>query len=108
MGVVNRIYVDFSVRDPEGRFYTAQLDRFNAPIDLGDRFIGTDLDEFEVECEILAIDYRAGQVYHRPVRPADVPGTYETPPQPGAPGRYRTIEAGGVTVPTIIPAAAFP
>lgn len=70
------IYVDFSVRDPAGRLYLASMDRFAGGVTLGDRFIGTDFEEFEVECEVLAIDHTAGRVYHRPVRPWEVPGTF--------------------------------
>ena len=69
------IYVDFSVRDPDGRFYVAQLDDFSAPPRLGDTFVGTDFDEFEVECRVVAILYDRRQVLHRPVDAAAVPGT---------------------------------
>lgn len=74
-----RIYVNFSTRDPEGRFYVARLSRFSDPVRLSQPFIGTDFDQFEVECVVLAIDYVHGRVYHRPVRPSEVPGTYEAP-----------------------------
>lgn len=69
------IYVDFSLRDPAGRLYVARKRQFTAGVALGDRFIGTDHDEFTVECEVLAIDHLAERIYHRPVRPWEVPGT---------------------------------
>ena len=69
------VYVDFSLRDPAGRLYLAAKGRFPDGVSLGDRFIGTDFDEFEVECEVLAIDHANGRIYHRPVRPWEVPGT---------------------------------
>lgn len=76
-----KVYVDFSRRDPAGRLYLANLDRLPMAA-LGQRFIGTDYDEFEVECEVLAIDHAAGDLYHRPVRPWEVPGTFTNWPLP--------------------------
>jgi hypothetical protein len=77
-----KVYIDFSLRDPEGRLYLASKDRFPSGVSLADRFIGTDFDEFEVECEVMAIDHATGRVFHRPVRPWEVPGTYERWPLP--------------------------
>lgn len=74
-----KIYVDFTVRDPDGRFYAARIDQFVSKPELGIRFIGTDLDEFEVECEVLAVFYDTGQVLIRPCDAAAVPGTAPLP-----------------------------
>lgn len=72
-----RIYVDFSVRSLNGRVYRARLKDFVERPALGSTFIGTDLDEFEVECRVLAADYASGVLYHRPVDATQVPGTIE-------------------------------
>lgn len=73
-----KIYVDFTIRDPEGRFFVASLRRFPTAPSLGDTFVATDHEEFDgIECQILAIDHEAGRVYHRPVDPRSVPGTIE-------------------------------
>ena len=77
MPVLPKIYVDFSTRDPKGRLYLARLSRFPQPVALFDRFIGTDFEDFEVECEVLAIDHVRGRVFHRPVDPSEVPGTFQ-------------------------------
>lgn len=72
-----KIFVDFSIRDPEGRFYVASLHRFDHRPVLRERFIATDFEDFDdIECEVLAIDHPRGRVYHRPVDPSTVPGTY--------------------------------
>lgn len=75
MPALPTIYVDFNIRDPDGRLYSAQLGRFPPDVALYQHFIGTDYDEFTVECEVLAIDRVHGKVLHRPVDPSDVPGT---------------------------------
>lgn len=77
MSGIQKIYVDFSVRDPDGRLYVARLSEFDEPPPLGSVFVGTDLDEFEVECRVLAVDRTGGVVYHRPVDATEVPGTWE-------------------------------
>jgi hypothetical protein len=76
---LQKIYVDFSVRDPDGRFYVARTTQFSGPPGLGMKFVGTDFDEFEVECEVFAIFYRIGQVWVRPVDADAVPGTAPLP-----------------------------
>ena len=75
MSGLQKIYVDFTVRDPDGRFYLARAGQFSAPPQLGMTFVGTDFDEFEVECEVLAVFYRTGQIWVRPVEADAVPGT---------------------------------
>lgn len=75
MSGLQKIYVDFSIRDPDGRFYRASLKDFAGEPQLADEFIGTDFDEFEVVCEIVAIDRLGNRVYHRPVDPSAVPGS---------------------------------
>lgn len=97
------IYVDFTVRDPEGRFYLARIEQFNPAPQLGLTFIGTDYDEFEVECEVLAIFYYSGEVWVRPVDPATVPGTAAHPQaatanEPAAAG-LRAEQATGELIP---------
>jgi len=74
------IYVDFAARDREGRVYSARLSAFKSTPELGERFIGTDYDEFEhVECEVIGYDKVRGRVLHRPVNADDVPGTEQRP-----------------------------
>lgn len=75
MSGLQKIYVDFTVRDPDGRFYLARASQFSAPPQLGMAFVGTDFDEFEVECEVLGIIYRTGMIWFRPVEADAVPGT---------------------------------
>lgn len=77
-----RIYVDFTVRDPEGRFYVARVDQFSPKPELELAFIGTDFDEFEVSCEVLAIFHDEGVVLVRPLDAAAVPGTAVHPDTP--------------------------
>lgn len=67
--------MDFTVRDPDGRFYQARVDQFSPAPELGLLFVGTDFDEFEVECEVVAIFYNEATVLVRPVEVAAVPGT---------------------------------
>lgn len=70
------IFVDFSRRDLEGRFYLVRLGAFDHKPKLGEEFVATDLEEFVgIRCEVLGVDLRHGRVYYRPVNPADVPGT---------------------------------
>jgi hypothetical protein len=70
-----KIYVDFTIRDPDGRLYVARLEEFSPPPELGLVFTATDFDEFDVECQVVAIDHDNGRVLHRPVDTAAVPGT---------------------------------
>ena len=70
------IYVDFAARDPNGLVYVARLSAFATEPELGECFIGSDYDQFEqVLCEVIGYDKVRGRVLHRPVNPADVPGT---------------------------------
>lgn len=85
MNSASMIYVDFSIRDLDGRIYVARLDDFDHTPDLGERFSATDHEEFiGVECMVIAIDRTSGRVYHRPVDPSEVPGSYEAPEYSGA------------------------
>lgn len=104
MGGRPKIYVDFSVRDPEGRFYTARLADFEAPPALDSIFAGTDRDEFDVECRVLAVDHQVGRVYHRPTNASEVPGT--SPDEEPAHGldRQPGIDASHAGEPVLIPA----
>lgn len=70
-----KIYVDFTVRDPEGRYYAAQRSAFSPLPQLGLVFVATDFDEFEVECEVVAIQYDMDRVFLRPVDAEAVPGS---------------------------------
>ncbi len=82
-----KIYVDFSARDLDGRRYRASLSSFPQRPRLRDRFTATDYDEFDgIECEVVGVDVERGWVYHRPVDPAAVPGTapISPPPSPAA------------------------
>lgn len=81
-----KIYVDFSARDLDGRRYRASLSGFPRRPGLRDRFIATDYDEFDgIECEVVGVDIEGKWVYHRPVNPAAVPGTAPMPvPSPAA------------------------
>jgi len=104
MGGQPKIYVDFSVRDPEGRFYSARLADFDQPPALSSTFVGTDLDEFEVECIVLAIDHRASRVYHRPVRAAEVPGTHPDEATVGGHAEGAGLNVSSASEPVLIPA----
>ena len=61
------VYVDFSVRSPDAEVYVAALRDFPEPPSVGSTFIGTDHDEFTVECRVLRVDEAEGRVYHRPI-----------------------------------------
>lgn len=99
-----KIYVDFSVRDPEGRFYTARLADFETPPALDSIFVGTDLDEFEVECRVLAVDHQSGRVYHRPTNASEVPGTSPDEKSADGPDHQPGIDASHASEPVLIPA----
>lgn len=87
-----KIYVDFSARDLDGRRYRASLSSFPRRPGLRDRFIATDYDEFDgIECEVVGVDVERGWVYHRPVDPASVPGTAPIAPPP-SPAAVQPVE----------------
>lgn len=93
------IFVDFSRRDLEGRFYLVRLGAFDHKPELGEEFIATDLEEFDgIRCEVLGVDLRDGRVYYRPMNPTDVPGTAPRSDEAGAtvdqPAGVQLDEAG--------------
>lgn len=92
-----KIYVDFNTHGPDSRFYVASMHRFDHRPALRERFLATDFEDFDgVECEIIAIDHVGGIVYHRPVDPSEVPGTFEAP----APAKESTgLDAASVREP---------